>query len=296
MGRRVVPGLRATEHGSVILVYWPHGRGCFAPAPKGDRVVGGGAPQAVGPSGQFPSTHWSCIDRARADTASAARPALAEVLRRYRPALFRYLAVGRRIDANDADDLLQGFISSEILERHLVARAQPDRGRFRALLLTALDRYVSRNRRSARALKRAPERAVSLDDLTPASGPADAGPGPSEAFDVAWGRQVIAQALENMRRECEASRRPDLWAVFEGRVLAPTLEGAEPVPYEELVRRFGLQTPRQASNAVITAKRMFARHLAAVVGEYAGADEVEAEVEDLVRVLSRCGAASGAGW
>ena len=247
-----------------------------------------------GQSGQFPSTHWSCIDRARAEGTAGARPALAEVLRRYQPALSRYLIVGRRIDPHEADDLTQGFISSEILERQLVCRAQPERGRFRGLLLTALDRYVSRDRRSGKALKRAPERGVSLEDLSPVDAPAVAGPTPSDAFDLEWARQVIDQALKGMREECETSRRPDLWAVFEGRVLAPALEGVEPIPYEQLVRRFSLQSPRQASNVVITGKRMFARHLAAVIGQYAVADEIEGEVGDLLRILSRCGAASAA--
>jgi hypothetical protein len=176
----------------------------------------------------------------------------------------------------------------------LVDRAQPERGRFRGLLLTALDRYVSRDRRSRRAWKRAPERGVSLEDLPSPVAQAVGGAAPSDAFDVAWARQVIDQALGGMRHECETSRRPDLWAVFEGRVLAPTLDGADPVPYEQLVRRFGLQTPRQASNAVITAKRMFARHLAAVIRQYAGPEDVDGEIEDLVRILSHSGAASGA--
>ena len=257
--------------------------------------MAGAVSQAAGASGQFPSTHWSCIDRAQGEGAAGPRPALAEVLGRYRPALLRYLVLSRRIDPNDADDLLQGFISSEILERQLVARAQPERGRFRGLLLTALDRYVSRDGRSRRALKRAPERGVSLEDLPAPATPAAGGPSPSEVFDAAWARQVIGQALDGMRQECETSRRPDLWAVFEGRVLAPTLDGAEPVGYEELISRFGLQTPRQASNAVITAKRMFARHIAAVIAQYAGPDAIEGEVQDLVRALSHCGAASGAG-
>jgi hypothetical protein len=106
---------------------------------------------------------------------------------------------------------------------------------------------------------------------------------------------VIDQALRGMREECETARRPDLWAVFEGRVLSPTLEGSEPVPYEQLVHQFGLQTPRQASNAVITAKRMFVRHLQMVIGQYAEPDEIKAEIDDLARILSRYGAADAVG-
>jgi len=76
--------------------------------------------------------------------------------------------------------------------------------------------------------------------------------------------------------------------VFECRLLAPALEGTDPVDYGELVRRFGLQSPSQASNVLVTAKRMYARTLRGVVAEYSGdAAEIEAEIGDLHRILAR---------
>jgi hypothetical protein len=78
--------------------------------------------------------------------------------------------------------------------------------------------------------------------------------------------------------------------VFDGRLLRPLVEDAAPVNYEELVRTFGFQSTEQASNALITAKRMFGRQLRFLIGEYAeDAAAVEAEIAELKRILIRVG-------
>jgi hypothetical protein len=70
-------------------------------------------------------------------------------------------------------------------------------------------------------------------------------------------------------------------------VLGPTLLGAAPARYEQLVGRFGFQSPSQMWNAVRTSKQMFIRALRAVAGEYAGDEEaIDAEIRDLHRILS----------
>ena len=106
---------------------------------------------------------------------------------------------------------------------------------------------------------------------------------------MAWARSVISEALRQMQAECESSGRTDLWGVFQCRVVGPILEGAPPVDYRELVERFGFQSPTQASNALTTAKRMYARALRSAVGEYARDEhEIESEIEELKGILARC--------
>jgi hypothetical protein len=107
---------------------------------------------------------------------------------------------------------------------------------------------------------------------------------------VAWARQVIDQTLRRMREQCDADGRPDLWGLFDVRVVGPTLRN-EPAPaYEDLVASFGFASPTKASNALVTAKRMFERTLRGLVMEYAGGDaSVEGELRDLRKVLSRAG-------
>jgi len=165
-----------------------------------------------------------------------------------------------------------------------VGTADPDRGRFRTLLLTALDRYAVSTYRAASAKKRGGGKVASLEAL---GAPAASPDGPADAFDVAWARGVMDQTLTRMRTYCNESDRDDLWGVFCDRLLTPTLERTALPPYDALVERYAIATPAQAANLLITGKRMFARTLKEVIAEYAGDDAVGGEMDDLLRVLGQ---------
>jgi len=212
--------------------------------------------------------------------------ALGELLRRYLPALKAHLLCHKRLDPDAAEDLLQGFVADKIVERNLLGRVTGGKGKFRTFLQTVLDRYVVSELRKQGAKCRSPQHLTQVgeDDWLLDGKAANNAPDP---FDLQWGREVIAEALTRMRAECEVSGRQDVWGVFECRVLAPTLEGAPPAPYETLVGRFGFPSPGQASNVLVTAKRMFARILRSAVAEYQGEEGVEQEIRDLKQTLSR---------
>jgi len=71
-------------------------------------------------------------------------------------------------------------------------------------------------------------------------------------------------------------------------LLGPMLHHAEPLPYEQLVEKFRLASPAQASNLLITARRMFVRVLRAVIGEYEPDEKaIDAEIAELMEQLSR---------
>ena len=83
-----------------------------------------------------------------------------------------------------------------------------------------------------------------------------------------------------MREECESSARPDLWALFEGRVVHPSFGDAPPLEYRALVEQFKFTSVAQATAALATAKRMFARLLRETVRDYLSDDAGEREVEE----------------
>jgi DNA-directed RNA polymerase specialized sigma24 family protein len=233
--------------------------------------------------GHFPTTRWTQIERAAHDD-SGGRPVLGQLLMLYMPAMRAHLVLWKRLPPDQADDLLQGFVEKKILERHLLAHADRARGsRFRSFLLTALDNYVANEIDRQRAHKRSAGRPVEdIDDHPEAATTA----APSDAFDIEWARQVIQESLRRMQLECSTHGRRDYWELFQGRVLAP-IHGDEPVAYEQLVAKFGYESPAQASNALVNAKRMFQRILRAVVGEYSGEEgEENVELEELLKVLS----------
>jgi RNA polymerase sigma-70 factor (ECF subfamily) len=237
----------------------------------------------------LPATDWSLVAHAGLPSDQTSLGSLNELLSRYRPALKAHLVLKKKIPPDVADDLIQGFISTKVLEGSLVSSADPAKGRFRTILLTALDRYIVSVIRREGAKKRSPEQGfVSLDDSANQLAVVPPAPDP---FDVAWAREVIAEALGRVKTECMASGKLAYWNVFDCRVVAPILEGVEPLPYEQVVQRFGFKSPTEASNALVTARRIFVRALHAVVAEYArdkaGTDE---EIQELRAILSGAGA------
>src|SRR5258708_40058628 len=132
----------------------------------------------------FPSTQWSLVDRAAAGDTVARRRALGDLLTRYLPALRAHLVLKKRIDRERADDLLQGFITNKVLEQGLIARADPDKERFRALLATSLNHYVIDVYRHQSGTP--PAFSLSETERTPPIGDSDS---PSHVFDVAWARE-----------------------------------------------------------------------------------------------------------
>jgi RNA polymerase sigma-70 factor (ECF subfamily) len=233
----------------------------------------------------FPVTQWSLVRRAAHADPETKRRALTDLLEQYMPAIKCYLTMGKRLEPDRAEDVLQSFLTSKVIDQDLIERADKERGKFRTFLLTALDRFIVNQHRFERAQKRSPTVMASIDDQPE---PAENEGEPGETFDVAWARQVIDRTIDRMKHECRGSGRMDLWQVFEARVLAPTLGQSEAVPYEELIEKAGFSSPVQAANALVTAKRMFARIIRQVISEYEGTDaEIDSELNDLHEILAR---------
>jgi RNA polymerase sigma-70 factor (ECF subfamily) len=230
------------------------------------------------------------VDDAAAGCSGARKDAIERFLVRYRRPLYLHLKLRHRLDSERADEILQGFLVNKILEKNLVALADPNRGRFRTFLLTVLDRYLGEVRRLERARRRA--RAVSLD-VDGCESADDGSPTPPESFDIAWAREVVDQALLEMRAECRRMGRDKIWEVFRVRLLRPIFEGMPPPSYAQLVDEFGFTSPTQASNVLVTAKRTFERSLRAVIGQYEkGEPDIRSEVDDLIKILVKASAGS----
>jgi len=236
----------------------------------------------------FPSTHWSEVFSAGQPEQEKGRKALENLLVRYEPALKTHLIARFRLTEDQAMDLLQEFVLTKVLEKNLVGRADQARGRFRTFLLSSLDNSVLGQMRRQAAQKRSPGEAILSFDEAAESEASFRLTSWADDFDVSWAREVISETLRRMQRHCEDSGRADIWGVFDGRVLGPSLGGSDPLPYEQAVERYGFQFPAQAFNVLTTGKRMFARVLRSVVAEYAADEQdVEAEIRELFAILAR---------
>ena len=97
---------------------------------------------------------------------------------------------------------------------------------------------------------------------------------------------MIESVLDQVRASCMEDSLESHWAVFEARVVQPMLFGGEPVGYEELLDRLGLDSASQAANMMITVKRRFARVLheevaATVTEPWQVKEELSALMRDL---------------
>jgi DNA-directed RNA polymerase specialized sigma24 family protein len=191
-------------------------------------------------------------------------------------------------DTHDAEDLVQGFIADKILDRDLLARASERRGRFRSLLLRSLENYVIDQIRRKRSSGSNLAAAGRLGDDEHRQ--LDKGEATLDPFDVAWARQVLEQAVAKMRDGCREQGHHDRWRVFEMRVLRPFWNGQPEPTCEELMTEFGFASPRQASNALVTAKRHFRRMLEETVAEYlCDGENVDDELKQLALIVGQAG-------
>jgi len=235
---------------------------------------------------EFPQTHWSLIYRAGEGDADAAARALSELLCEYQPVLREYLIARRRLSEADAEDLVQAFVADKVIAERLVEQANEARGRFRSFLLTALENYRTSELRRSMAQKRRPEGGVAA--LDPSQGLAAEAVGATDLFDIAWARQLIRRCIDRFELECERGGDMAYWTLFESRVLRPAMTNEKPIGYGALVGCLGFESPRVAANALITAKRRFARLIREEVARYAcDEEELDEEVQRLFEVLAK---------
>jgi hypothetical protein len=232
----------------------------------------------------FPRTDWAALGKA----AQADPAPLDRLVRLYWQPLKIFLLTTFPSLHNQADILLQDFAEDKLLQEGWLRKADQNRGRFRDFLKTSLRNFVL-NRLNLAENKNPP---ISIEDLEHELPEPSA---VSEAFDLAWARTVLAETLRRMEADCknpaaEQPRRGYIWEIFRLRLLEPVFNDAAPPAYDQLIEQFGLKSPTDASNTLLSAKRIFKTHLNEVIKEYAGKDAATAaEIQELEKFLGRLG-------
>jgi RNA polymerase sigma-70 factor (ECF subfamily) len=160
------------------------------------------------------STMWTVLRQAHDGPADAATAAQHLLLQRYGGAVHRYLSAVIR-DSHAADDLTQEFGLS--LVRGAFHKADPQRGRFRDYVKTALFHLVADYQRQQTGRMRflAPD-SLELANLASRDDAAE------RRFDESWREELLARAWEAL-----AEAQPIYYAVLRLRAAQPKLRAPE---------------------------------------------------------------------
>lgn len=155
------------------------------------------------PGQQFATTRWSIVVSAGQASSPDSQEALAKLCETYWLPLYAY--VRRRVSSvAEAQDLTQAFFVA-FLEKNYAGDANPQRGHFRAFLLTAFKHFLSKEWERARAMKRGGgQKILSLDfnraDSNLSMDPA-AGLTPEQLYDQQWAITLLDRVLGRIEAE-----------------------------------------------------------------------------------------------
>lgn len=237
----------------------------------------------AGPPGVFATTRWSLVlaagDRASPDAAAA----IEALCRIYWYPLYAYSR--RRGDAREqAEDLTQEFFL-RLLDGAYLQAADPQRGRFRAFLLTVFQRFLSHEHERQQAQKRGGGvRHFSIDaesgEERYRQEPVDQWT-PERLFERRWALTLLDQVMTRLQAEYADRNKA---ALFEQ--CKPCLTSAANAPaYAELADRLGMTEP--AVRVAVHRLRQRYRELlrAEVAQTVEHPDDVDAELQHLRSAL-----------
>ena len=159
------------------------------------------------PPEDFATTQWSIVLAAGRTGEAAAERALAALCQTYWYPLYAYVRRQGR-DVHAAQDLTQEFFA-RLLDRNLLAVAEPQRGRFRAFLLTALKHFLINEWDKEHAQKRGGGRVPLALDFDSGESRYSREPAhlltPEKLYERQWTLAMLDQVLARLRSEFAAA-------------------------------------------------------------------------------------------
>jgi hypothetical protein len=165
----------------------------------------------------FPSTDWSRLHQAQFSSSEEGQAALEHLCLIYRPVIRHCIAassVPYLVRAEDVDDLTQEFLSTDFLVQ-LIPNANPERGRFRCFIRTALRCFILNRKERESAAKRGGQ--VFHDSIEAHQHELEALVN-APSFDREWALETFRRAARRLRErhvklQTEAELE-QLWALF----------------------------------------------------------------------------------
>jgi RNA polymerase sigma factor (sigma-70 family) len=238
---------------------------------------------AAGPEA-FPSTRWSLVVAAGGgQTEPEGRAALENLCRAYWYPIYAFIR-RRGHPPEEAQDLTQEFFL-RVLAGTFLARASPEKGRFRSFLLGAVKNFLSDSSDRERALKRGGGVAPLPFDFDAGESSYQREPSheetPERVFQRKWARAVLDSVVGNLRDEFLKDGK---LAHFDR--LKIYLTGSGEVKYAEFAKELEISEPALKSAIQRLRKRYRDLLRAEVAATVAGPSEVDEELRFLLQAIS----------
>ncbi|MFL6520377.1 MAG: RNA polymerase sigma factor [Chthoniobacterales bacterium] len=242
------------------------------------------ATESPGALTHFVTTRWSLLrQRVAPGAPSQVDPGLAQLCHIYWRPIFTFI-YRRGYSPHDAQDLTQDFFLM-IMEGNLLQSADPNRGRFRSLLLRSVKNFLidvaakrGRHKRGGGIQFVSWEKwmaEVPAQLSLPAAKIESSAP--EALFDAGWAAAIAGEALRRLRLECESKGRRRVYEVLH---VFLTAERSE-ICYEQLSRALGVPEPSVKSLLHHFRKR----YRTLLREEIAKTVESAANVDDEIRYL-----------
>ncbi len=191
---------------------------------------------------RFITTRWSIVLAAGSDPSAAAQHALSHLCQIYWRPIFAFIC-RRGHSTADAQDLTQDFFVS-VMEGQLLQRANPERGRFRSLLLSSLQNFLNDSQDRERSKKRGGHVKFVAWDEWMAEAPSHLSlskraleaVSPERLFDIRWAATVVERAMARLREECETRGRRRVFDALSGCLASDRTE----ISYAKLAGNLGV--------------------------------------------------------
>jgi RNA polymerase sigma-70 factor (ECF subfamily) len=232
---------------------------------------------------EFPTTRWTVVIAAAGSRRTEARAALVSLCEGYWYPLYAYVR-RRGYPPDQAQDLTQQFFV-RVLEGRYLDRADPEKGRFRAFMLTSLKFFLADEADRARAQKRGGGAVLSFEisageeryQREPAHGET-----PERIFERRWALSVLERVMDRLRDEFVQQGRLDQFVRLKTFLLDQT-----DTPYATLAKDMG--TSEGALKVAVHRLRkryrdLFRQEIAETVADPA---ETESELRYLAAALTR---------
>ena len=231
----------------------------------------------------FPTTRWTLVIAAADPQRKDAHSALVSLCEGYWYPLYAYIR-RRGYPADQAQDFTQEFFI-RVLEGRYLDRADPEKGRFRAFLLTSMKFFLADEADRNRAQKRGGGPVLSLEfssgedryQREPAHDET-----PERIFERRWALSVLDRVVERLRDEFVQHGRPEHFERLKVFLLGPS-----DAPYAALARE--MNTSEGALKVAIHRLRKRYRELfrQEIADTVADPGEVESELRFLAAALTR---------